>query len=207
MPDITVAAIPAVDLAGQIDISAGSYVAYLAAQAAGARFRIPAEASTLSPDTRALVVTANSRITTVGQLTGRKFGVNGVNSIGTLLVGALLSAHGISPDAVRFVTDPDGFPAMAGTLQHGAWDAAFLAEPYITAAGQQYGQLVLADLDQGAVLNLPVDGYVATQAWARVQQRHLRGAIHPDPPRQPATRGDRIDGDALVDRSTNPQPT
>jgi NitT/TauT family transport system substrate-binding protein len=92
-PDITVAAIPAVDLAGlyiaqgrrlfarqglpvtivpvpssqsvisrqlagQIDISAGSYVAYLAAQAAGARFRILAEASTLAPDTRALVVTA-----------------------------------------------------------------------------------------------------------------------------------------------------
>jgi hypothetical protein len=24
---------------------------------------------------------------------------------------------------------------------------------------------VLADLDQGAVMSLPVDGYVATQAW------------------------------------------
>ena len=83
-PDITVAAIPAVDLAGlyiaqdrglfarqglrvtivpvpssqsviteqlagKVDISAGSYVAYLAAQATGARFRILAEASILSP--------------------------------------------------------------------------------------------------------------------------------------------------------------
>jgi NitT/TauT family transport system substrate-binding protein len=155
-------------LAGQIDISAGSYVAYLAAQAAGARFRILAEASTLAPDTRALVVTGNSRITMVSQLAGRTIGVNGVNSISTLLVAALLSAHGISPSVVKFVTDPDGFPAMPGTLQHGAWNAAFLAEPYITAAGQQYGQQVLADLDQGAVLSLPVDGYVATQAWARV---------------------------------------
>jgi NitT/TauT family transport system substrate-binding protein len=27
---------------------------------------------------------------------------------------------------------------------------------------------VLADLDQGAVLNLPVDGYVATRSWAQV---------------------------------------
>jgi NitT/TauT family transport system substrate-binding protein len=201
-PDITVAAIPAVDLAGlyiaqdrglfarqglhvtivpvpsaqsvitqqlagKIDISAGSYVAYIAAQAAGARFRILAEASRLSPGTRALVVTGNSRVATVGQLAGRKIGVNGVNSIGTLLVAALLSAHGISPSAVRFVTDPDGFPAMPGSLQQGAWSAAFLAEPYITAAGQQYGQLVLADLDQGAVLNLPVDGYVAARAWVR----------------------------------------
>ena len=96
-PDITVAAIPSVDLAGlyvaqdeglfakaglhvtikkipsskaviaaqlngQVDISAGSYVGYIAAQAAGARFRILAEASTLRPDTRTLVVYAQSRV-------------------------------------------------------------------------------------------------------------------------------------------------
>jgi NitT/TauT family transport system substrate-binding protein len=201
-PDITVAAIPAVDLAGlyiaqdrglfarqglhvtivpvpsaqsviteqlagKVDISAGSYVAYIAAQAAGARFRILAEASILSPDTRALVVTGNSRINTVGQLAGHTIGVNGVNSIGPLLISALLSAHGVSPAKVRFITVPGGFPVIPGQLQNGAWDAAFLAEPYITAAGQQYGQQVLADLDQGAVLNLPVDGYVATRSWAR----------------------------------------
>ena len=202
-PDITVAAIPAVDLAGlyiaqdrglfaqqglhvtivpvpssqsviteqlagKVDISAGSYVAYLAAQAAGARFRILAEASILSPDTRALVVPGNSRINAVSQLAGHTIGVNGVNSIGPLLISALLSAHGISPAKVKFVTVPGGFPGIPGQLQHGAWDAAFLAEPYITAAGQQYGQQVLADLDQGAVLNLPVDGYVATRSWAQV---------------------------------------
>lgn len=202
-PDITVAAIPAVDLAGlyiaqdrgffarqglhvtivpvpssqsviteqlagKVDISAGSYVAYLAAEAAGSRFRILAEASILSPDTRALVVTGNSRINTVSQLAGHAIGVNGVNSIGPLLISALLSAHGVAPSKVRFVTVPGGFPVIAGQLEHGAWGAAFLAEPYITAAGQQYGQQVLADLDQGAVLNLPVDGYVATQSWAQV---------------------------------------
>jgi len=200
--DITVAAIPAVDLAGlyiaqdrglfarqglhvriepipsaqsviadqlkgKVDISAGSYVAYIAAQAAGARFRILAQASTLAPNTRALVVTARSRVTTVAGLAGKKIGVNGVNSIGTLLVSALLSAHGISPATVRFIADPGGFPALPGKLQRGDWAAAFLAEPYITAAGQQYGDEVLADLDQGAVTNLPVDGYVSTLAWAR----------------------------------------
>ncbi len=152
--DITVAAIPAVDLAGlyiaqdrglfarqglhvriepipsaqsviadqlkgKVDISAGSYVAYIAAQAAGARFRILAQASTLAPNTRALVVTARSRVTTVAGLAGKKIGVNGVNSIGTLLVSALLSAHGISPATVRFIADPGGFPALPGKLQDG----------------------------------------------------------------------------------------
>ncbi len=200
--NITVAAIPAVDLAGlyialdqglftrqglhvtivmipssqavvtaqlngRVDISAGAYIAYIAAQAAGASFRILAEASTLAPTTRVLVVTGNSPITTVGQLAGRKIGVNGTNSIGTLLTSMLLSAHGVSPARVRFVTAPRGFPAMPGQLQAGAWSAAFLAEPYVTAAGEQYGEQVLADLDQGAAFGLPIDGYVATAAWVR----------------------------------------
>ena len=201
-PDITVAAIPAADLAGlyialadglftrqglhvtirqipssqaviadqlkgQVDISAGSFIPYISAQAAGARFRILAEASTLAPDTRALVVTGNSPVTAVARLAGKRIGVNGTNSIGTLLVSMLLSAHGISPRKVTFVTDPGGFPAMPRQLQDGDWNAAFLAEPYITAAGEDYGEQMLADLDQGAAFNLPIDGYLATQAWTQ----------------------------------------
>jgi NitT/TauT family transport system substrate-binding protein len=207
-PDITVAAIPAVDLAGlyialneglfarqglhvtidkiassaaviadqlkgQVDISAGSYVAYISAQAAGARFRILAEASTLAPNTRALVVTGTSPITSIAKLAGKKIGVNGTNSIGTLLISALLSAHGISTRKVTFITDPGGFPAMPRQLRDGDWAAAFLAEPYVTAAGEEYGEQVLADLDQGTALNLPIDGYLATQAWT---QQHPRTA-------------------------------
>ena len=200
--DITVAAIPASDLAGlyvaldkglfaqqglrvtikkipssqavitaqldgQVDISAGSYVPYIAAQAAGAKFRILAEASTLRSNTRALVVPSNSTIKTIADLAGKKIGVNGTNSIGTLLISALLQENGISPKKVDFVTDKKGFPAMPGQLQKGEWQAAFLAEPYVTIAGEQYGDQILADLDQGATTNFPVDGYVATQAWAR----------------------------------------
>jgi NitT/TauT family transport system substrate-binding protein len=201
-PDITVAAIPAVDLVslyiaedeglfaeqglhvtlekiassqaiiagqlkGQVDITAGSYVPYISAQAAGARFRILAEASVLGPGARALVTTADSHITTVAQLAGKKIGVNGTNSIGTLLVSSLLAEHGISPRKVDFITDANGFPAMPGQLQDGAWGAAFLAEPYITVAQEGYGDQVLADLDQGDTSNFPIDGYVATQAWAQ----------------------------------------
>ena len=54
---------------------------------------------------------------------------------------------------------------MPGQLAGGAWDAAFLAEPYVTIAGEQYGERVLADLDQGATTDFAIDGYVATQAW------------------------------------------
>jgi NitT/TauT family transport system substrate-binding protein len=207
-PDITVAALPAADLAGlyiaqdygffaqqglhvtiekiassaaviaeqqngAVDITAGSYVAYIAAQAAGARFRILAEASDLRPDTRVLVITAGSPIRTLHDLIGKKIGVNGTNSIGTLLISALLAEHGISPGKVTFVTDASGFPAMPAELRDGAWDAAFLAEPYATVAGEEFGEQELTDLDQGATMNFPIDGYVATQAWA---QRHPKTA-------------------------------
>jgi NitT/TauT family transport system substrate-binding protein len=159
-------AVIADQLNGQVDISAGSYVAYIAAQAAGARFRILAEASTLKPNTRVLMVTTASRITSLAGLVGRKIAVNGTNSIGTLLISALLAENGISPTKVDFVTDAAGFPAMPGQLQAGSWGAAFLAEPYVTIAGQTYGETELADLDEGATQDFPIDGYVATRAWA-----------------------------------------
>jgi len=84
-----------------------------------------------------------------------------------VLIGALLSAHGISTGKVTLITDPGGFPAMPRHLQDGDWEAAFLAEPYVTAAGEEYGEQVIADLDQGAASHLPIDGYLATQAWTR----------------------------------------
>ena len=62
---------------------------------------------------------------------------------------------------------------MPRQLQDGDWDAAFLAEPYITTAGEDYGEQVLADFDQGAALNFPIDGYLATQAWT---QQHPKTA-------------------------------
>jgi NitT/TauT family transport system substrate-binding protein len=199
-PNITVAASPAVDLAGlyiaqydglfarqglhvtieqipsskvvtaqlkgQVDISAQSYLPYIEAQAAGARFRILAAASTLKPGTRMLVVTAASHIISIAGLAGKKIGVNGTNSIGTLLTSALLQENGISPEKVEFITDPKGYPAMPGQLQTGSWRAALLAEPYVTIAEEDYGDQELADTDQGATENFPMDGYVATQAWA-----------------------------------------
>jgi NitT/TauT family transport system substrate-binding protein len=154
-------------LKGEVDITAGSYVAYIAAQAAGARFRILAEASALRPDTRMLVVPAGSPIKSLADLAGKKIGLNGTNSIGTLLISVLLDEHGISPGKVTFVTDPKGFPAMPAELHTGAWSAAFLAEPYVTLAEEDYGEVELADLDQGATMNFPIDGYMATAAWAQ----------------------------------------
>jgi NitT/TauT family transport system substrate-binding protein len=112
------------------------------------------------------ITVAASHITSIAGLARQKIGVNGTNSIGTLLTSALLEEHGISPKRVEFITDPKGYPAMPAQLQTGSWGAALLAEPYVTIAEQDYGDQELADMDQGATENFPMDGYVATQAWA-----------------------------------------
>ncbi len=41
----------------------------------------------------------------------------------------------------------------------------FSPSPTSPIAEEDYGEQELADLDQGAMVNFPIDGYVATQAW------------------------------------------
>jgi NitT/TauT family transport system substrate-binding protein len=146
-------AIIAAQLQGQVDISAGSYIPYIAAQAAGARFRVLAEASTLRPDTRVLVTRAYSPIVTVTGLAGRTIAVNATNSIGTLLTSVLLSDHGISPAKVRFVTDEQGsavnFP-IDGYVATTAWVQKYPSTAAAFVRAIEAGQL-LADTDPGAV--------------------------------------------------------
>jgi NitT/TauT family transport system substrate-binding protein len=57
------------------------------------------------------------------------------------------------------------------------WAAAFLAEPYVTLAEEQYGERTLADLDQGATINFPIDGYVATQSWAQAHPKAVAAFV------------------------------
>ena len=61
-------AVIAAQLAGRVDISAGSYIPYITAQAEGARFHVLAEASILSPGTRLLLTARESHITSIADL-------------------------------------------------------------------------------------------------------------------------------------------
>lgn len=201
------AAVVSAQLRGQVDIAAGAYVAYLAAQAAGARFRILAEASALGPFSRVLVTTAGSRITAVADLVGKRIGVNGTNSIGTLLISALLQQDGISPRKVDFVTDKQGFPAMPGHLQDGEYDAAFLAEPYVTFAQEEYGDQVLTDFDQGYLSHFPIDGYIATLAWVQKHPRTAAAFVRAIQQGQAIADNDRAAVEAAMGKYDNLPPT
>ena len=67
------------------------------------------------------------------------------------------------PAKVNFVAQP--FPAMGPMLAHHQIAAAWLPEPFISLYEEKYGVQPLADANQGAAENLPIEGYVATQSW------------------------------------------
>jgi len=151
-------------LTGRYDVTNGNYVSYiLAAAQQHADLRILAEGSIMEQHTQAVLVQAGSPIKTVAQLKGKSIGVNVPNNIGTLLVSSTLGVYGIKPSQVRFVPIP--FPQMAAALKAHQVDAAWLPEPFITAAQTATGANVLFDTDQGATQNLPISCYVVTQSW------------------------------------------
>jgi NitT/TauT family transport system substrate-binding protein len=192
--------------AGRVDISAGSYIPYISAQAGGARFRILAEASTLAPGCRLLVTRPGSGINNMADLVGKKIGVNGTNSIGTLLISALFAEHGYPTKNIGFVTDEQGFPVMPEELVQGTWAAAFLAEPYVTLAAEQFGEVQFADLDQGATENFPIDGYVATQGWAKAHPKTVAAFLRAIEAGQALANSDRTLVEAAMAKSDDLSP-
>jgi NitT/TauT family transport system substrate-binding protein len=166
-------------LAGKLDISAGNYVSYIQ-EAANKHepIEIISEGSVMQQGAQTIFVMPKSHINTLSQLKGKLIGVNAPGNIDFLLDVSVLKENGISPGQVRFPNGTDKasaqfhdggaipFPEMASLLQSGAIAAATLPEPFASQAEQQDGAIPLADLNQGATTDFPIEGYVVTKAWA-----------------------------------------
>jgi NitT/TauT family transport system substrate-binding protein len=151
-------------LAGRYDVTLGNYVSYIEADAVQhADLRIIAEGSVMQPDNQEIVTLPGSRITTLNRLRGATVAVNVTNNIGTILIGSALEEHGLPLSAVKLV--PVNFPQMASALEDHEVDAAWIPEPFQSAAEQQLGVRGIFDLDQGAVTAFPIVGYAVTRAW------------------------------------------
>ena len=163
---------------GQYDITAGDYVTYFQDQLgmgpSKADLRIIAESSFLQPNVLTLLVKGASPITQVSQLKGKVVSVNARNDIGTLLIDSLLVAHGLKPGQVHYANVP--FPAVAPTLMDPASPvvASFAPEPFVSGGEAQVGLQELADLDQGATRDFPIQGYAVTAAWAKKYPNTLK---------------------------------
>lgn len=107
-------AIPAM-LRGQVQVVAGQYTTYVAAQAAGvARMRLLAAGYSLGPRVQQVMVGPHSPVGSPAQLKGATVAVNAVNSETTDLLYTALAPYGVTPALVHVVAIP--FPAMPAAL-------------------------------------------------------------------------------------------
>jgi NitT/TauT family transport system substrate-binding protein len=172
VPAVSSETVIAQQVAGKIDISGGNYVSYLQAQQAKtANLEIFAEGSVMEPGAQALYVMPGSHITSLRDLVGKTIGINAPKNILYLLAASVLADNGIPVNEVNFADYP--LPSLAAELKAGKINAAVLPEPFGSEAMAGFGVTELADLDQGATSNFPVQGYVVTRAWAEKYPRTL----------------------------------
>jgi NitT/TauT family transport system substrate-binding protein len=172
-------------LKGQLDITGGNYVSYInEAAVSHAPIEIVAEGSIMQQGAQTIFTMPNSKITTLSQLKGHLVGVNAPGNIDYLLGVSVLQENGVTPTSVDFPSAamkdfaPTGgaipFPLMAGDLASGKIAAAVMPEPFASQAEQEYGAVPLADLNQGATSDFPIEGYVVTKQWAAQNPNTLK---------------------------------
>jgi len=174
-------------LAGTLQITAGNYVSYVQAVVKDHDpLEVISEGSVMQQGAQTLFVMPSSHITQLSQLKGKLIGVNAPLNIDYLLGVSVLKENGINPDSVKFPTGKDAasaqyndggaipFPYMAKDLSKNEVSAAILPEPFASIAEQQFGAIPLADLNQGATTDFPIEGYVVTKAWAAANPNTLQ---------------------------------
>lgn len=157
------------------DITGGNYVSYIQAAAEHHQpLEIVAEGSIMDQGAQVIFTMPDSHIKTLSQLQGRLLGVNAPGNIDYLLSASVLTENGVSPQSVRFPGKAIQFPDMVPDLASGKIAAATLPEPFASIAEQQLGAVTLADLNQGATQEFPIEGYVVTKSWAQQNPNTLK---------------------------------
>ena len=159
---------------GSADISSADYVTYLDNELQQhAKLRIIAEASTLQPSQLEMLVAHGSAIDKVRELAGKSIAVAGHDDIATLLIDSLLTENNVP---LHDVTIEPGkqLPAIPALLNKHVIDAGPVPEPFVSEGEESLGVQELADLDQGATLNFPIQGFAVTQAWAQRNPNTIR---------------------------------
>jgi NitT/TauT family transport system substrate-binding protein len=162
-------------LQGKLDISAGNYVSYIEEVADHhAPLEIVAEGSVMQQGSQVIFTMPSSKIKTLADLKGQVLGVNAPDNIDYLLDVSVLTENGINTKDVKFPSGPIPFPTMAAELSSGKIDAATMPEPFASLAEQQLGAVTVADLNQGATQDFPIEGYVVTKSWAQQNPHTLQ---------------------------------
>lgn len=137
------AAVPGV-VSGQFKFAFGNVVSLIVAKSKGLPLKMVANgnASTgkAGKDFSAVVVPKDSPIKTAKDLMGKTVSVNNLKNVGDTTIRASIRKAGGDPTKVEFVEM--GFPDMPAALAKHRVDAAWVVEPFLTAAKQQGARVV-----------------------------------------------------------------
>ena len=161
-------------LSGTLDLTAGNYVSYVTAAEQGDPLEVVAEGSVMQAGAQTIFVRPGSKIKTLADLEGATVATNAPQNVDYLLAASVLQENNIKPASVKWTNYDIAFPTMAQSLNAGKWDAMVVPEPFASIAEQKYGEVPLADLNQGATEDFPVEGYVVTKPWAKANPNTLK---------------------------------
>jgi NitT/TauT family transport system substrate-binding protein len=159
-------------LNGGIDTFLTSYVSLITISASEvAPLKMLTESQQGAPGINGVVVSGDSPIRTPAELKGKTIAVNTVKALGEVTVSAHLKTNGLSPADVKFV--PVNFAEQIAALKAGRVDAAWMTEPYLSAAKKDLGGRMVIDTLSGPTTGLPLDGWAASADWVN---RHPKTA-------------------------------
>jgi NitT/TauT family transport system substrate-binding protein len=151
-------------LHGTVDVDFGGWTPFILAEVAGvAKLHVLANGFAGGPGVDEVMTMPHSGITTPAQLKGKTIAVNVLNDIPSILTDSVLAEYGIGPHQVTYVPVP--FPLMISALAAHRVNAAYVPEPFVTAAEAKLGAVKLIDISRGATQDFPLEGFAVTQQW------------------------------------------
>jgi NitT/TauT family transport system substrate-binding protein len=137
------AAVPGV-VSGEFEFAFGNLVSVMVARDQGLDLRFVANGVSTTGDTEndfsGVVVAGGSDIRSPADLAGNRVGVNNLNNIGDTTIRHIVEQDGGDPEDMKFVEV--GFPDAPAALEQGNVEAAWILEPFLSAAVGNDGRVV-----------------------------------------------------------------
>ncbi|WP_439588721.1 ABC transporter substrate-binding protein [Hydrogenophaga sp.] len=159
------AGLPAV-AAGQVQIAFSNIISIVLGAKQGLGFEIIAAGSgtgDTAPDMGGLIANKGTAIKTGKDLEGKRLAVNTRNAVGWLYAREWMRATGGNPDSVTFVEVP--FPQMSDAVRGNRADAAFVMDPYMSAAVAAENMEVIGWPFNAVQKRVPVAQYAANKTY------------------------------------------
>jgi NitT/TauT family transport system substrate-binding protein len=151
-------------LNGELDFAVTNYVSLFQAIAEKTiDAKIVADGNTATENSTVVIAKPDSGITSAKDLAGKKVAIHQAGSVAEVMLRATLRDQQVDPGSVRML--PVRFSDAGAAIQSNQIDAAVEIEPYLTAAGRNFGERPAVKIAVGPAANMPLAGYVALRSY------------------------------------------